>query len=357
MGGGGGSVEGTGGRATGQKARGTAAAPSPPKGKSAKKGRPRKVKIVEATPPGSFVLEFDRIATRRQVIQFLFKDAKLPPGASLESGDSSIQWKLEINASAIRKLKKKARAIRKRFDKLVVLVTRQVFFHVHESHLDLGGRYPTDDWFDRYIEGPSVLGGDGPTRWNLINITIQRLPTVSRFRKEFKRSLDKAGAVVIYFGHTLFINNQAFGLIPAPIEPPRKFRSRKEARSWLKRNNGVPNRELRAWLGKAKAKIVLLASCQSDACVRALSKNQTLALIATDSGEDKVTNFLVWEDALREFLDVLSGYDISEKTGKASIRAAGAGTVDEALKEANKVFIGEDEFVWISGDRKARITS
>ncbi len=343
-------------RRTGEEARGKQAAPKRRSGRRGSKRRPpRKVKILEARPSGSFVLELDRDVSALDAVDFLFEGGILPDGAKLEPGDGARQWKLEINSSAARKLSKKARAIRRRFKQLASSMTQSLHLHLHERYLTKNNQHPADAWYKNWILGPPV-GRSVLTRWDALGITPAHLSNPDTFAQDFKQSLKTPGAVVIYFGHTMFLANVGpIGLIPRNLQPPKNFRNVDAAKRWLVKNHGIPNGKLRSLLKGAKAKIVLLANCQSKGCVKALPKEHKLAIIATDSGKDQVTDFLQWQPAVRKFLDVLSGQVVSEKPYKLVSRKGGAGTVGDALTEANKSFIGTDSFVWVSGDRSARI--
>ena len=74
-------------------------------------------------------------------------------------------------------------------------------------------------------------------------------------------------------------------------------------------------------------------------------------MIATDSGKDKVTDFVQWEDAVREFLDALTGLDIRVSPHEWVARKNGAEAVHKAMESANLEFTGTDNFpLWV-GDR------
>jgi hypothetical protein len=110
------------------------------------------------------------------------------------------------------------------------------------------------------------------------------------------------------------------------------------------------NRSLVALLEKAKANIVILAGCSTDACVPRKLKNDVI-VITTASGRDGVTHSAFWARALTGFLLALAGWDFD---GKTVTQRSGTATVNEAITVGNRFFPPGDVFVLASGDGSIR---
>jgi len=194
--------------------------------------------------------------------------------------------------------------------------TTAVYLHVYFKKL--AANYTDKQFFD-YILGTSnstVLN-----RYEQRGVQIQLIKDPDSFIPDFERSLNTPGAVVVYFGHTVLgRNNRTLGLTPVISKKPK-----------------ITSRKLVKLLNKSKAKVVLLAGCATDGCVRKV--NGDTVVIVTRSGKDRLTNTLQWAPSIKEFLE---NFIIELKTVGASFIAA------------NTVFKNNsstDSFELINGDR------
>lgn len=146
--------------------------------------------------------------------------------------------------------------------------TTIVFLHVYFKNLAAG--YTDKDFF-KYIKGP--LNSYGLDKFQELGIQIELINNSSSFATDFEKSLNTPGAVVIYFGHTVLGRKKTLGLTPVISKQPK-----------------ITSRKLVRLLNKSKAKVVLLAGCATDGCVRKV-KGDTVVIV-TQSGKDRLTNTL-----------------------------------------------------------------
>ena len=194
------------------------------------------------------------------------------------------------------------------------VLTTHVFMHIYFKKL--AANYTDQQFFD-YLVGQS-LDGTGRNRFEQAGMQIVLHNNPGTAVTDLKASLKTLGSVVVYFGHTVLGRNTTLGLNPAGGSKP-----------------AITNAELVKLLNAAKAKIVLLAGCATDGCVRKVTGDTVV--IVTRSGKDRLTNTLQWAPAVRVFLDELLLNN----------------TVGEALAAANGAFAKvstTDSFKMINGD-------
>lgn len=172
-----------------------------------------------------------------------------------------------------------------------------------------------------------------------LGATLSLLTDEANGISEFKRSLASAGTIAVYMGHTSLVEIRkkfyvAEGLAPQGAKKPM-----------------LKNKALVDLLEKARANIVILAGCATDASVRSKLKNKVI-VITTASGHDGVTHSAYWAQAITAFLFALAGWDFDGKTVKR--RKGGTATVNEAIAAGNKLFPPDDSFVLASGDGSVR---
>jgi hypothetical protein len=194
-----------------------------------------------------------------------------------------------------------------------------VFLHLY---VDIDHDYSARQYLDHVVGARR----DGRTRFDEAGIQVVLYDSAASGVKDLKASLGTRGAVVVYMGHSVLDKSKALGLLPVP-----------------RRTRTVPALSagaLTTLLTAAKAKVVLLAACASDTCVRRLRSD--LVLIATSSGRDLETNTTQWAPAIKAFLDALMVN----------------GTAGEAFEAANAAFTkvsSTDRFRWISGDKSLKL--
>ena len=124
--------------------------------------------------------------------------------------------------------------------------------HVYFPKLSFNPVQTDQDFFDSIVGQTSAASLTQPSRFALAGIDIFLVNNPNSMVQDFKNSLQTPGAVVVYLGHTLLTKTSTLGLIPT-------LNAKKPA---------ISCSELGRLLGKAKAKIVILAGCATDACVR-----------------------------------------------------------------------------------------
>lgn len=171
-------------------------------------------------------------------------------------------------------------------------------------------------------------------------VTMTLFENEKKGLEDFKRSISASGTIVVYMGHTSLVEKTkkvfvAEGLAPEGAKKPI-----------------LKNAALVGLLEKAKANIVILAGCATDACIPAKLKNNGVIVITTSSGRDGVTHSAYWARALTGFLLALVGWKFDGKTVTQLL--SGTATVQEAIDIGNKFFPTGDSFVLASGNGNVR---
>ena len=203
--------------------------------------------------------------------------------------------------------------------------TSHVFMHVYFPKLSFNPVRTDQDFFDSIVGQTSAASQTQPSRFALAGIDIFLVNNSNTMVSDFKNSLQTPGVVIVYLGHTLLTKTTTLGLTPVPGA----------------KRPAVSCAELGRLLRRAKAKIVILAGCATDACVRRV-KGETVVIV-TKSGKDRLTNSIQWWHALKAFVDEL---------------VDSSGTAGTALAAANKVFnkmSSTDSFVAINGDMTLKL--
>jgi hypothetical protein len=198
---------------------------------------------------------------------------------------------------------------------------------------------PPDDQakqaFVDYLDYSWDKTGTGPFSALAVRLTL--ITDEKKGIQDLKQSLTLSGTVVVYMGHTSLVQ-------------VKRARAKTFVAQGLTPQLGktiLRNRPLVALLEKAKANIVILAGCSTDACVPRKLKNDVI-VITTASGRDGVTHSAFWARALTGFLLALAGWEFDGK--QVTQRNAGRATVNEAIAVGNKFFPQGDHFVLASGD-------
>lgn len=157
--------------------------------------------------------------------------------------------------------------------------------------------------------------------------------------EDFKQSLNTSGTIVVYMGHTSLVPKAKKVFVAQGLAPEGS------------KKTILMNAALVSLLEKAKANIVILAGCATDACIRAKLKNSVI-VITTASGRDGVTHSAFWARALTGFLLALVGWKFDGKTVTRIL--TGTTTVQEAIDIGNTFFPKGDAFVLSSGKGDVR---
>jgi len=215
-----------------------------------------------------------------------------------------------------------------------------IIFHLY---MPITGSF-TSQKFINWLQGISDEDADnGPDQ----NVQIERFEAeglnleVNTNTKsgvaDFKKSLQREGAVVVYLGHSAldqYHGNSSLGLTPQGKKEPE-----------------IPNRELRSHLPKSTASLVIIASCDSMTAVGTPTAGP--AIIVTNSGADKTTWSTHWAYALGTFFFLLIGLELDARDQPAIKRKGGHATISEALKASDDEFakLGtDDRFKLVHGD-------
>jgi hypothetical protein len=221
-----------------------------------------------------------------------------------------------------------------------------IVLHVYmDINSDKG--YPPQSLFE-WIRGKRDDPDEGLTRewvpdhWSNYNVQVELLTNTKTGVKDFKGSLQRKGAIVVYLGHSLldqYHGHQSLGLVPN-LKDPKDLISSKDLRTLLK---------------KSQASMVIIASCDSITSVGTLGAGPIV--IATDSGPDKTTWSPDWAIALGAFLFLLIGLKLDEKN-QPTPRKGGPGTINEALDASAAAFDGngtKDRFKLMHGDGSTKV--
>ena len=191
--------------------------------------------------------------------------------------------------------------------------------------------------FIEYLNYSWDKTGIGP--FDPFGVTMTLLEDEKKGIEDFKKSINTSGTIVVYMGHTSLIEKTKKVFVAEGLAP-------QGAKKTI-----LKNAELVALLEKAKANIVILAGCATDACVPKKLKNSAI-VITTASGRDGVTHSAYWARALTGFLLALVGWKFDGQT--VTQIPTGSATVQEAIDIGNKFFPKGDSFVVASGNANVR---
>jgi hypothetical protein len=206
--------------------------------------------------------------------------------------------------------------------------------HLH-FYLDPTGSYSATSLFE-FIRGPEDYNTP-LNRWDEAGINLVLHTNVGSGAEDFKKSLQDAGAVVVYLGHSTldFKNKRSMGLTP-------KGSSQAE----------IPPDKLMDLLKQSKVTLVILASCASSTLVGKMTGGP--AVVVTNSQANLTTWSNDWANALGPFLFVLLGYDLPPSASQPTVRKEGRGKISDALDAANAAFKvnqkTDDRFELANGD-------
>lgn len=179
----------------------------------------------------------------------------------------------------------------------------------------------------------------GITPFGAFGVSLTLIENEKKGIEDFKKSISTSGTIVIYMGHTSLVEKKkkvfvAQGLAPEGAKKPI-----------------LKNTTLVSLLEKAKANIVVLAGCATDACIPSKMKSDVI-VITMASGRDGVTHSSFWARALTGLLLALVGWKFD---GKAVTQLqSGSATVHEAIDIGNKFFPAGESFVLASGNGNVR---
>jgi hypothetical protein len=181
-----------------------------------------------------------------------------------------------------------------------------------------------------------------PDHWENLGISLELNTKVATGVDDFKKSLQRKGAIVVYLGHSTldqYHGNRSMGLTPQGHAKPE-----------------IPSDDLRALLKKSAASMVIIASCDSMTSVGPMTSGP--ATIVTDSGSDRMTNTIEWANALGAFFFLLIGLELDGGRQPSIARKAGHATIGEALDASATAFDKagtKDRFKLVHGDSSIKL--
>jgi hypothetical protein len=155
--------------------------------------------------------------------------------------------------------------------------------------------------------------------------------------KDFEKSLQRKGAIVVYIGHSTLDSrhqNRSLGLTPQAKNQPE-----------------IPNATLRTLLSKSAASLVIIASCDSKTAVGNISAGPPI--IVQNSGANRKTLIPAMADAVAIFLFLLIGWELDGRKQPDDPHKGGHATINDALDATVPVFKNlsiDDRFELVHGD-------
>ena len=191
--------------------------------------------------------------------------------------------------------------------------------------------------FMDYLDYSWDKTGIGP--FSAFGVSLSLLSNTKQGIDEFKKSISSSGTIAVYMGHTSLVEKKKGVFVAEGLAPEGG------------KKTILKNAALVSLLEKAKANIVILAGCATDACIPSKLKNGVI-VITTASGRDRVTHSAYWARALTGFLLTLVGWKFDGTT--VTQLSNGTATVQEAIDIGNKFFPAGDSFVLASGNGNVR---
>ena len=220
-----------------------------------------------------------------------------------------------------------------------------IIFHMY---IDITDNFSSQDFID-WLQGTGgKLRDDNQVydwqedRWTAEGIKLETYTSTKSGVADFKKSLQRESAVVVYLGHSTLDEhhgNNSLGLTPQLKSVPE-----------------IPNDQLRTLLAQSTASMVIIASCDSMTAVGKPTAGPVI--IATDSGPDKMTFSTHWARALGALFFLLIGLQLDSAEQPSIQRKAGHATINEALEASDAEFAklkDGDRFKLVHGDGSKKL--
>jgi hypothetical protein len=204
--------------------------------------------------------------------------------------------------------------------------------------------YSVQDFID-WFKAPDDARIPDVGKWSVENINLEFYTNTKTGVKDFEKSLQRKGAVVVYIGHST--------LTATPKDQP-EGPSRGLSPDNPRKGPEIPNATLRTLLSKSAASLVIIASCDSKTAVGNLSAGPPI--IVTNSGANRVTLIPRMANAVGSFLFLLIGWERDGQEQPNNPHKGGHGTINEALAASAAEFKGmEDRFELVHGNDSIKI--
>jgi hypothetical protein len=225
-----------------------------------------------------------------------------------------------------------------------------IIWHVYETLIPPQSGYPQgftkQDFFNWFNASYDTRIPDGPGKWDTEGIHIEFNTDPKTGVKDFEKSLQRKGAIVVYIGHSTLTRAKS------PKDPlgPSLGLSPKNP----EKGPEIPNATLRTLLSKSAASLVIIGSCDSKTAVGNISAGPPI--IATNSGTDRVTDISRMARAAGTFLFLLIGWELDGRGQPNDAHKSGHGTINEALAASAEAFTDlTDRFELVHGDGSIKL--
>jgi hypothetical protein len=224
-----------------------------------------------------------------------------------------------------------------------------IIWHLYETLIPAGetpgskgfSRQDFIDWF----QAPDDPRIPDVGKWFVEGIKLEFFTDRKTGVKDFEKSLQRKGAIVVYIGHST--------LTATPKGQP-EGPSRGLSPDNPKKGPEIPNATLRNLLSKSAASLVIIGSCDSKTAVGNISAGPPI--IATNSGADRVTDISRMARAAGTFLFLLIGWEMDGNTQPNNPHKGGHGTINEALAASAEAFTDiPDRFELVHGDGSIKL--
>jgi hypothetical protein len=176
-----------------------------------------------------------------------------------------------------------------------------IILHIYAlMGLGPGGRgfSPQDfiDWF-KALDDPSNPVSD---KWSVEGINVEFYTNTKSGVKDFEKSLQRKGAIVVYIGHST-------------LDKGNRYHSLGLDLSGIAKQPEIPSATLRTLLSKSAASLVIIASCDAKTAVGKLSAGPPVIVqnsgTDTNSKTDTTTPIPRMANAVATFLFLLIGWE------------------------------------------------
>jgi hypothetical protein len=226
---------------------------------------------------------------------------------------------------------------------------KTIIWHVYETLMKptAGGLpkgFSKQDLMDWFNASDDTRIPDGPGKWDTVGIKVEFKTDPKTGVKDFEKSLQTKGAIVVYIGHST-------------LTPPKEPNGKDGPSLGLSPKNPekgpeIPNARLRTLLSKSAASLVIIGSCDSETAVGNISTGPPI--VAVNSGDDRVTDISRMARAAGTFLFLLIGWEL-DGHGQPNIPHTN-GTINEALAASAEAFTGvPDKFELVHGDPSIKL--
>jgi hypothetical protein len=235
--------------------------------------------------------------------------------------------------------------------KPVPVSTNTIIFHIYETLMrpTAGGLpqgFTKQDFFNWFNASDDTRIPDGPGKWDTAGIKVEKYTDPKTGVKDFEKSLQRKGAIVVYIGHSTLTPGKT------TIDPDGPSLGLSPDTS--KKGPEIPNAKLRTLLSNSAASLVIIGSCDSKTAVGNIGAGPPI--IVANSGDDRMTDISRMARAAGTFLFLLIGWELNKGGQPNNPHKTGHGTIGEALAASAEAFTGvQDHFELVHGDPSIKL--